>query len=112
MCHDATNRHRDVGGHAVKRRSKVTDFTRLHQQPGPSSIDLIEVSRSTGYRYQAGTSDPSGAAKKLLEDAAATRVANTVGWFRFIDLFAGDRRSAQRLSASRTASNERVDIDV
>jgi DNA (cytosine-5)-methyltransferase 1 len=64
----------------------------LHQQAGLSfdeAIALIKVSRSTGYRYQAGTGEPSGAAITLLEEAAASRVANVPGWFRFIDLFAG-----------------------
>jgi DNA (cytosine-5)-methyltransferase 1 len=71
---------------------KFTRFTRLSHQAGLSfdeAIDLIKVSRSTGYRYQAGTSDPSGAAITLLEEAAAVRIANVPGWFRFIDLFAG-----------------------
>jgi DNA (cytosine-5)-methyltransferase 1 len=71
---------------------KLTRFTRLSQQAGLSfdeAIALIKVSRSTGYRYQAGTSEPSGAAITLLEEAAAARIANVPGWFRFIDLFAG-----------------------
>ncbi|WP_346347471.1 DNA (cytosine-5-)-methyltransferase [Bradyrhizobium sp. dw_411] len=70
----------------------MTRFTTLHQQAGLSfdeAISLIKVSRSTGYRYQAGTGEPSGAAITLLEDAAASRIANVPGWFRFIDLFAG-----------------------
>jgi DNA (cytosine-5)-methyltransferase 1 len=76
----------------LARKTKITDFTRLHQQAALSfneAIELIEVSRTTGYRYQAGTSEPSGAARKLLEEAASHRVANTPGWFTFIDLFAG-----------------------
>jgi DNA (cytosine-5)-methyltransferase 1 len=76
----------------VSRKAKVTRFTKLHQQAGFSfneAIELIDVSRTTGYRYQAGTGEPSGAALKLLEEAAAKRVAATPGWFRFIDLFAG-----------------------
>jgi DNA (cytosine-5)-methyltransferase 1 len=76
----------------LARGTKITDFTRLHQQAGLSfneTIQLIEVSRTTGYRYQAGTSEPSGAARKLLEEAASNRMANTPGWFTFIDLFAG-----------------------
>lgn len=74
------------------RKAKPTRFTKLHQQAGFSfteAIELIDVSRTTGYRYQAGTGAPSGAALRLLEDAAAKRVADTPGWFRFIDLFAG-----------------------
>jgi DNA (cytosine-5)-methyltransferase 1 len=81
-----------IRGMFVGRREKVTDFTKLHQQAGLSfneAIELIAVSRTTGYRYQAGTSEPSGAAMKLLAEAASARVANTPGWFRFIDLFAG-----------------------
>lgn len=69
-----------------------TVFTTLHQQAGLSfdeAIALIDVSRSTGFRYRAGTSEPSGAALKLLEEAAAKRISNTPGWFTFIDLFAG-----------------------
>jgi DNA (cytosine-5)-methyltransferase 1 len=70
----------------------MTRFTRLSQQAGLSfdeAIALIKVSRSTGYRYQAGTGEPSGAAITLLEEAAAARIANVPGWFRFVDLFAG-----------------------
>jgi DNA (cytosine-5)-methyltransferase 1 len=69
-----------------------TKFTRLHQQAGLSfdeAIALIGVSRSTGFRYQAGTSELKGPALKLLEESAAKRISNTPGWFRFIDLFAG-----------------------
>lgn len=72
--------------------SKITRFTQLSHQAGLSfdeAIALIRVSRSTGYRYQAGTGEPSGAAIALLEEAAAVRLANVPGWFRFIDLFAG-----------------------
>ncbi len=71
---------------------KFTRFTRLSHQAGLSfdeAVTLIKVSRSTGYRYQAGTGEPSGAAITLLEEAAAARIANVPGWFRFIDLFAG-----------------------
>lgn len=71
---------------------RLTKFTKLHQQAGFSfdeAIDYIKVSRSTGYRYQAGITEPSGAALKLLEEAATTRMAEAAGWFRFIDLFAG-----------------------
>lgn len=71
---------------------KVTRFTRLHQQAGLSfneTLELISVSRSTGYRYQSGEKELKGAELKLLEEAAAARTANTPGWFRFIDLFAG-----------------------
>ncbi|WP_395697591.1 DNA (cytosine-5-)-methyltransferase [Methylocella sp.] len=70
----------------------MTRFTRLRQQAGLSfeeAISLIGVSRSSGFRYQNGTGVPSVAAIKLLEDAAAARAADTFGWFRFIDLFAG-----------------------
>lgn len=74
-------------------RTRITNFTKLHQQAGLSfneAIELIGVSRTTGYRYQAGTGVPSGAAMKLLEEAAARRVTEIIpGWFRFIDLFAG-----------------------
>jgi DNA (cytosine-5)-methyltransferase 1 len=73
-------------------RAKITDFTRLHQQAGLSfneAIQLIDISRTSGYRYRAGTSEPSGAARKLLEEAAFHRTANGSGWFTFIDLFAG-----------------------
>jgi DNA (cytosine-5)-methyltransferase 1 len=73
-------------------RSRITDFTRLHQQAGLSfeeAIDLIGVSRSTGFRYQSGKTPLKGAALKLLRDAAAARAEETPGWFRFIDLFAG-----------------------
>jgi DNA (cytosine-5)-methyltransferase 1 len=80
------------GGLILARQTKITDFTRLHQQAGLSfneTIQLIEVSRTTGYRYQAGTGEPSGAARKLLEEAASHRAAKTPGWFTFIDLFAG-----------------------
>lgn len=72
--------------------SELTRFTILRQHAGLSfeeAIDLIKVSRSTGFRYQAGTSELKGAELKLLEDAAAARTANISGWFRFIDLFAG-----------------------
>lgn len=72
--------------------ARVTTFTALRQQAGLSfeeSIKLIKVSRSTGYRYRDGTSEPSGAAITLLEQAAAARMSDTPGWFRFIDLFAG-----------------------
>lgn len=71
---------------------RLTKFTRLYQQAGLSfdeAIALIDISRSTGFRYQAGTSEPKGPALKLLEDAAARRKLDTPGWFRFIDLFAG-----------------------
>jgi DNA (cytosine-5)-methyltransferase 1 len=70
----------------------ITTFTRLHQQAGLSfdeAIRLIEVSKSTGYRYQSGKSELKGPALKLLQEAAAARIAETPGWFRFIDLFAG-----------------------
>ncbi|WP_441242756.1 DNA (cytosine-5-)-methyltransferase [Tardiphaga sp. 768_D3_N2_1] len=70
----------------------LTKFTQLHQLAGLSfdeAIDLIGVSASTGYRYQSGKANPKAAALKLLEDAAAARMENTPGWFRFIDLFAG-----------------------
>ena len=73
-------------------QKKLTRFTELQRQAGLSfdeAIALIKVSRSTGFRYQAGTSAPSGAAIKLLEQAAAKRTTFTPGWFRFIDLFAG-----------------------
>jgi DNA (cytosine-5)-methyltransferase 1 len=80
----------DAGG--AKVASQITRFTKLSHQAGLSfdeAIALIRVSRSTGYRYQAGTGEPSGAAIALLEEAAAVRLANVPGWFRFIDLFAG-----------------------
>lgn len=70
----------------------ITQFTRLHQHAGLSfdeAIKLIEVSRSTGYRYQSGQKELKGPALKLLQDAAAARMAQTPGWFRFVDLFAG-----------------------
>jgi DNA (cytosine-5)-methyltransferase 1 len=70
----------------------LTRFTRLHQLAGLSfdeAIRLIGVSPSTGYRYQSGKANPKAAALKLLEDAAASRMENTHGWFRFVDLFAG-----------------------
>jgi DNA (cytosine-5)-methyltransferase 1 len=73
-------------------KAKITAFTRLHQLAGLSfdeAIALIKVSRSTGYRYQAGTSHPSALALEFLENAAARRSAEIPGWFRFIDLFAG-----------------------
>ncbi|MET4090592.1 DNA (cytosine-5-)-methyltransferase [Bradyrhizobium sp. S3.5.5] len=73
-------------------RNEPTNFTQLHQQAGLSfneAIALIEVSRSTGYRYQNGKGELKGAELKLLEEAAAKRASNTPGWFRFIDLFAG-----------------------
>jgi DNA (cytosine-5)-methyltransferase 1 len=71
---------------------KLTQFTTLRQQAGLSfdeAIHLIGVSRSTGFRYQNGKNRLEGAELKLLEQAAAARVADTPGWFRFIDLFAG-----------------------
>jgi DNA (cytosine-5)-methyltransferase 1 len=71
---------------------QLTRFTRLSQQAGLSfdeAIELIQVSRSTGYRYQSSRSELKGAELKLLEEAAAARTANVPGWFRFIDLFAG-----------------------
>jgi DNA (cytosine-5)-methyltransferase 1 len=71
---------------------ELTRFTTLRQQAGFSfdeAIQLIGVSRSTGFRYQNGKNRLEGARLKLLEQAAATRVADTAGWFRFIDLFAG-----------------------
>lgn len=79
-------------GDKVAANPKITEFTRLHQQAGLSfdeAINLIEVSRSTGFRYQSGKSAPNGAALKLLRDAAAARAQETPGWFRFVDLFAG-----------------------
>lgn len=72
--------------------SEATRFTTLCHQAGLSfdeAIDLIQVSRSTGFRYQSGKTRLKGAELKLLEDAAAARTANISGWFRFIDLFAG-----------------------
>ncbi|MGY2810031.1 DNA cytosine methyltransferase [Bradyrhizobium sp. USDA 4506] len=72
--------------------TKRTRFTSLCHQAGLSfneAIDLIEVSRSTGYRYQSGKSELKGAELKLLEEAAAYRADDAPGWFRFIDLFAG-----------------------
>ena len=73
-------------------RSKTTEFTRLYQQAGLSfdeAIALIKVSRSTGYRYQAGRSKPSPLALEVLHEAASRRASSTPGWFTFIDLFAG-----------------------
>jgi DNA (cytosine-5)-methyltransferase 1 len=64
----------------------------LRQQAGLSfeeALDLIGVSRSTGFRYQNGKTPLKGAELTLLEKAAAARIADTPGWFRFIDLFAG-----------------------
>jgi DNA (cytosine-5)-methyltransferase 1 len=72
--------------------ASVTHFTRLHRQAGLSfdeAIRLINVSRSTGYRYQRGERELKGLELKALEEAAAVRMAETPGWFRFIDLFAG-----------------------
>lgn len=89
MCHFETNQHSDSGAEVA---GAITRFTKLHQQAGLSfdeAIRLIGVSRSTGYRYQAGARKPSSAGLKLLEEAAAARMAETTGWFRFIDLFAG-----------------------
>jgi DNA (cytosine-5)-methyltransferase 1 len=80
-----------IRGLRVKRK-KDTSFTRLSQKAGlpfQDAIDLIGVSRSTGYRYQAGTSKPSAAATRLLTGAASARTTGTSGWFTFIDLFAG-----------------------
>ncbi|MFC7699477.1 DNA (cytosine-5-)-methyltransferase [Bradyrhizobium sp. GCM10028915] len=74
------------------KQKKLTAFTRLSRQAGFSfeeSIEHIEVSRSTGYRYRTGASRPKPAAMKLLAQAAAARMASTPGWFTFIDLFAG-----------------------
>ncbi len=71
---------------------KLTRFTQLHQRAGLSfdeAIHLIDVSRSTGYRYQSGERELKGPALKVLEDTAAACMAETPGWFRFIDLFAG-----------------------
>jgi DNA (cytosine-5)-methyltransferase 1 len=73
-------------------RSKITEFTKLHQQAGLSfdeALALLEVSRSTGFRYQSGSSVLRGPALKVLRDAAAARAEQPSGWFRFIDLFAG-----------------------
>lgn len=72
--------------------SKQTRFTTLRHQAGLSfdeAIHLVGVSRSTGFRYQNGKNPLKGAELKLLEEAAAARIANIPGWFRFIDLFAG-----------------------
>lgn len=71
---------------------RQTRFTTLMLQAGLSfddAINLIGVSRSTGFRYQNGKTKLEGAELKLLEQAAAARIAETPGWFRFIDLFAG-----------------------
>lgn len=73
-------------------KSKITAFTRLHQQAGLSfdeAIALIKVSRSTGYKYQSGARDPNPLALEVLKSAAEKRAADLPGWFRFIDLFAG-----------------------
>jgi DNA (cytosine-5)-methyltransferase 1 len=73
-------------------RSKITEFTKLHQQAGLSfdeALALLEVSRSTGFRYQSGSGVLKGPALKVLRDAAAARAEQSSGWFRFIDLFAG-----------------------
>lgn len=73
-------------------RSNHSIFVRLQQNAGLSfdeAIELIGVSRSTAYRYRAGTSRPSAAAVKLLEETAARRTGDASGWFQFIDLFAG-----------------------
>jgi len=72
--------------------SKLTRFTLLHQQAGLSfdeAVNLIKVSKSTGYRYQSGEREMKPLALEKLEKAAADRMENTPGWFRFIDLFAG-----------------------
>lgn len=70
----------------------MSDFTRLHQHAGLSfneAISLIKVSPSTGYRYRSGQNDLPPLAHDVLEKAAAKRTAETPGWFKFIDLFAG-----------------------
>jgi DNA (cytosine-5)-methyltransferase 1 len=90
LCQPGTQQHSDSGTKVGQYRPTV--FTRLHQQAGLSfeeAISLIGVSRSTGFRYQSGKGELKGAGLKLLEEAAARRVSNTPGWFRFIDLFAG-----------------------
>jgi DNA (cytosine-5)-methyltransferase 1 len=82
----------DTDSGDVVAKAKVSDFTRLHQHAGLSfdeAIALIKVSKSTGYRYQAGTSKPTALALEVLQKAADKRTAETPGWFRFIDLFAG-----------------------
>ncbi len=71
---------------------KLTKFTQLHQLAGLSldeAVRLIKVSKSTGYRYQSGERELKGLALQALESAAAARMENAPGWFRFIDLFAG-----------------------
>lgn len=73
-------------------KPQITPFTRLYQQAGLSfdeAIALIKVSRSSGYRYQAGRSEPSSLALEVLQKAASKRASSTPGWFTFIDLFAG-----------------------
>ncbi len=73
-------------------KTKVTEFTRLSQQAGFSfmeALDHIGVSKSTGYRYRDGSTEPSPAAKRLLSEAANARATSTPGWFTFIDIFAG-----------------------
>lgn len=72
--------------------AKQTDFTRLSHQAGLSfaeATNLINVSRSTGYRLQNGLKPLDGLELKALSDAAAARATSQPGWFKFIDLFAG-----------------------
>jgi DNA (cytosine-5)-methyltransferase 1 len=74
------------------RKLKLTEFTRLRLKAGLSfkePIELVDESRSTGFRCQRGTRQPTGAALKLLRNAAEERASDTPGWFTFIDLFAG-----------------------
>lgn len=73
-------------------RTRLTSFTRLHQQAGLSfeeAIELIGVSRSTGFRLQNGTRELKLPELTVLEDLAAKRATELPGWFSFVDLFAG-----------------------
>jgi DNA (cytosine-5)-methyltransferase 1 len=68
-------------------------FAQLREFAGltlEEAAERLEVSRTTVYRYERGTSSPNKLALRSMKEAAESRSKSTpVSSFRFIDLFAG-----------------------
>lgn len=69
------------------------EFTRLRHRAGLGIEDtaaLLDVSRSTAYRYDRGASTPSKLAIRVLREKARQHASSSDNTsFRFVDLFAG-----------------------
>jgi len=70
-----------------------SEFTQLREMAGltlEEAIEKLEVSRTTAYRYEKGTTAPSKLAIRTLKEVAEKRVKPAPhSSFKFVDLFAG-----------------------